>query len=43
MNEKISVLVFYVEAIINLSLNNLHDCTFKVAPRVEKTEVFRKG
>ena len=30
MNEKISVFVFCVEAIIYLLLYNLHDCTFKV-------------
>ena len=36
MNVKISVFVIYVEAIIYLLLNNLHDCTFKSCPDVRK-------
>ena len=30
MNAKISMIVIRVEAIINLLLRNLHDCTFKI-------------
>ena len=30
MNAKTSAFVFCVEAIMNLSLYNFHDCTFKI-------------
>ena len=38
MNAKISVLIIFVEAIIYLLLYNLHDCTFKIGLKEQKTQ-----
>ena len=40
INAKISVFVVFVEAIINLLLYNLHDCTFKSVVSLLMEDIF---
>ena len=41
MNAKTSVLVICIEAIIYLSLYNLHDCTFNKKSFIKKTYILK--